>query len=191
MSIICIAGTSSGVGKTTVACGLLRYLPGWAAIKVTRCHLRGPCPHQRGCNVCMTLTGSYQLREMTSANDVSGKDTWRLREAGASRVLWLIAQPEAVERGLKKALARLKSAPGVVVEGNAAVPWLGADLVVMVKRQAGDKLSPSALTAAFYTDQTFFLDEPKLTPRVDQECRRSARLVTSRAREKVASGGLS
>lgn len=157
-----------------MACGLLRYLPGWAAIKVTRCHGRKPCPHKkRGCNVCGTLAGPFQLREMTDETDVPGKDTWRLREAGAARVFWLIAQSEAVELGLKKALGRLKSAPGVVIEGNAAASLVAADLVVMVRRRVGDKETASAKAAEALPHQTFLFDEG----RIERECKRWARKI--------------
>jgi molybdopterin-guanine dinucleotide biosynthesis protein len=172
MRIICVAGASSGVGKTTVACGMLRHLPGWAALKVTRSHRRGPCPHGRACNVCATLKRPYRLLEMTPENDLPDKDTWRLREAGALRVLWLITRPEAIGRGLKQALRRLKSVPGVVIEGNSAVPLVDADLVVMVKRRGGGAPSPSARAAADQADTTIVLDEKMSKTRIEQVCRR-------------------
>lgn len=37
---VAIAGVSSEVGKTTLLCELLRELPGWEAIKMTRGHYR-------------------------------------------------------------------------------------------------------------------------------------------------------
>jgi molybdopterin-guanine dinucleotide biosynthesis protein len=172
MKIICVAGASSGVGKTTVACGLLRHLPGWAALKVTRSHGVGPCPHhRRGCTVCAALDQPFRLQEMTSENDLPEKDTWRLRQAGASRVFWLTAQPEAVARGLKQSLRKLKAAPGVVIEGNSAVPLVEADLVVMVRRRGGE-MSPSARAAAGRADRTIFTDADKPLSSVDAKCRR-------------------
>jgi molybdopterin-guanine dinucleotide biosynthesis protein len=171
MRIICVAGASSGVGKTTVACGMLSHLPGWAALKVTA-YARGSCPHQRGCNVCSTLKRPYRLLEMTPENDLPDKDTWRLRQAGALRVLWLITRPEAIGRGLKKALQRLKAVPGVVIEGNSAVPWVGADLVVMVRRRGRNAPSPSARAAADYANTTIILDEKMSKTRLEQACRR-------------------
>ena len=179
MKIICVAGASSGVGKTTVACGMLRHLPGWAALKVTRSHRRGPCPHRKGCNVCATLQQPYRLLEMAPGKDVAGKDTWRLREAGASRVFWLIARPEAVQRGLKKALRKLKSAHGVVIEGNSAVPLVDADLVVMVKRRGGE-LAPSARAAAAYADRTIFVDEKQPVSQIEKKCARIVRALAGR-----------
>jgi molybdopterin-guanine dinucleotide biosynthesis protein len=176
MKIICVAGASSGVGKTTVACCMLRHLPGWAALKVTRCHQGRPCPHQKGCNVCAALKQPFRLLEMAPGKDVPGKDTWRLRKAGASRVFWLIAQPEAVQRGLKKALRLLGSAPGVVVEGNSAVPLAGADLVVMVKRRGGE-LAPSARAAAPYADRTIFIDEKQPVSLLEKKCARIVRAL--------------
>jgi len=172
MKIICVAGASSGVGKTMVACVMLRHLPGWAALKVTRCHRGRPCPHQKGCNVCATLTRPYRLLEMTADNDLPDKDTWRLREAGASRVFWLMAQPEAVGRGLKKALLKLKSAPGVVIEGNSAAPLVDADLVVMVRRRGRGAPSPSARAAAGQADTTIILDKKMSKTRIEAVCRR-------------------
>ena len=180
MKIICVAGASSGVGKTTVACCMLRHLPGWAALKVTRSHRGRPCPHQKGCNVCAALTRPYRLLEMAAEKDVPDKDTWRLREAGASRVLWLVARPEAVQRGLKKALRLLGSAPGVVVEGNSAVPLAGADLVVMVKRRGGE-LSPSARAAAPYADRTIFIDEKQPVSQIEKKCARIVRALAGRS----------
>ena len=52
MKILCVAGTSSGVGKTAVACALLKHVPGWAALKVTRCHPGRGCPRGKACSVC-------------------------------------------------------------------------------------------------------------------------------------------
>ncbi len=39
-TIIAVSGFSSNVGKTTLVCELLHYLPGWEAIKLTRSHYR-------------------------------------------------------------------------------------------------------------------------------------------------------
>ena len=180
MKIICVAGASSGVGKTTVACCMLRHLPGWAALKMTPSHRGGPCPHrQRGCTVCASLDRPYRLTEMTPENDLPGKDTWRLREAGASHVFWLVARPEAVARGLKKALQRLKAVPGVVIEGNSAVQWVDADLVVMVRRRGGE-MSASALAAASYVDRTIFVGETDPASKIEKKCRRIVREMAAR-----------
>jgi molybdopterin-guanine dinucleotide biosynthesis protein len=130
--------------------------------------------------VCATLDRPYRLLEMTPENDLPDKDTWRLREAGASRVFWLIARPEAVGRGLKKALLRLEAAPGVVIEGNSAVPWVDADLVVMVRRRSGGEMSPSARTAARHADRTIFIDESKPASQIEKKCSRILRTLAGR-----------
>ena len=122
--------------------------------------------------MCATLKRPYRLLEMAPENDLPGKDTWRLREAGASRVFWLMAQPEAVGRGLKKALLKLKSAPGVVVEGNSAVALVDADLVVMVKRRGRGAPSPSAKAAAGQADTTIIIDKKMSKMRIEAACRR-------------------
>jgi uridine kinase len=39
-TIVAVSGLSSNTGKTTLVCELLRRLPGWEAIKLTRGHYR-------------------------------------------------------------------------------------------------------------------------------------------------------
>jgi len=38
--IVAVSGLSSNTGKTTLVCELLKRLPGWEAIKLTRGHYR-------------------------------------------------------------------------------------------------------------------------------------------------------
>jgi len=171
MKVVVVAGAASGVGKTTVACGLLRNLPGWAAIKVTRCRPGRPCPHRAGCDVCSTLDEPYRLAEMTDANDAKGKDTWRMRRAGASRVAWLIARPGALEEGFNAALRGLSAAPGVVVEGNSAAALPGVDFVVMILREGMADRSPGADEAEARADVRIVLTGAGDEVEIERACR--------------------
>ena len=80
MITVVIGGSASGVGKTTLACGLIRALPefGWVAIKISR--------HAHG--------APGQLIEETESGQ--GSDTARYLAAGAKRALLLTAVGTAV-----------------------------------------------------------------------------------------------
>ena len=67
--IIGIGGGHSGAGKTTMACEILKKVEGWGAIKFTKTSFYS------------SITDD---QEVLSAK---GKDTGRLLEAGAERVL--------------------------------------------------------------------------------------------------------
>src|ERR671933_374898 len=108
---VAIGGFSSEVGKTTLVCELLRHLPGWEAVKLTRGHYRscGKDPH--ACCVSHLLGDQPLVISERARTRTPGKDTGRYWDAGASNVHWLIATSQQVEGGIKQALARVH-APG-------------------------------------------------------------------------------
>jgi len=145
-TIIAIGGFSSEVGKTTLLCELLRALPGWEAIKLTRGHYRscGKDPH--ACCVSHLLSDEpviYSGREQTCT---PGKDTGRYWDAGASNVHWAIVTDAQVEPGIRQALDRVQAA-GVLIEGNSFLRFLNVDFTVMVARAQGGQIKPSARRA--------------------------------------------
>jgi molybdopterin-guanine dinucleotide biosynthesis protein len=141
--IVAVSGFSSNVGKTTLVCELLRQLPGWEAIKLTRGHYRscGRDPHS--CCVSDLLRDEPVVRSGYEANYQAGKDTGRFWEAGASNVHWVIVKDDQVALGISQALSRVES-DGVVVEGNSFLEYVRADLTIMCARAEGGKIKPSA-----------------------------------------------
>ena len=131
---VAVAGVSSEVGKTTLLCELLRRLPGWEAIKMTRGHYRscGKDPH--ACCVSHLLGEEPLVRSGFRQTYASDKDTGRYWDAGAANVHWVIVTDEQVERGFGLALERVKS-PGVLIEGNSFLRFAEVDFAVLV---AGD-----------------------------------------------------
>src|ERR1051325_6657561 len=89
-TIVSISGFSSEVGKTTTLCELLRLLPGWEAIKVTRGHYRSCGKDPQACCVSHLLSEEPVIRSGREQTYALGKDTGRYWEAGASNVHWLI-----------------------------------------------------------------------------------------------------
>src|SRR5947208_7714417 len=150
-TIVAISGFSSNVGKTTLVCELLRQLPGWEAIKLTRGHYRSCGRDPAGCCVSDLLRDEPVIRSGREANYQAGKDTGGFWDAGASNVHWVIVKDGQVERGINEALARVEAA-GVIVEGNSFLEYVTADLSIMCARAEGGKIKPSARKALAKSD---------------------------------------
>jgi molybdopterin-guanine dinucleotide biosynthesis protein len=149
--VVAVSGFSSNVGKTTLVCELLHRLPGWEAIKLTRGHYRSCGRDPAGCCVSDLIRDEPVIRSGREANYEAGKDTGHFWEAGASNVHWVIVKDDQVERGIKEALARVKT-EGVVIEGNSFLEYVSADVAVMCARAEGGKIKPSARHALKQSD---------------------------------------
>jgi molybdopterin-guanine dinucleotide biosynthesis protein len=130
-TIVSVSGFSSDVGKTTVLCELLRLLPGWEAIKVTRGHYRSCGKDPDACCVSallgerpLVISGPAETRE-------PGKDTARFWDAGAAMVHWVVATDQQVGEGIRIALSRVER-EGVLVEGGSFLKHVDADYSIMV-----------------------------------------------------------
>jgi len=152
--IVAVSGFSSNVGKTTLVCELLRQLPGWEAIKLTRGHYRSCGRDPAGCCVSDLLRDEPVVRSGRQANYQVGKDTGRFWDAGASNVHWVIVKEDQVEQGTSEALARVE-AEGVIVEGNSLLEYVTADFAIMCARSEGGKIKPSARRALARSDALY------------------------------------
>jgi molybdopterin-guanine dinucleotide biosynthesis protein len=141
--IVAVSGLSSNTGKTTLVCELIRRLPGWEAIKLTRGHYRSCGKDPSGCCVSDLLRDEPLIRSGRAANYETGKDTGRFWDAGAADVHWVIVGEDQVEAGITRALSRVKSA-GVIVEGNSFLDYIKADFAVTCARAGENKVKTSA-----------------------------------------------
>lgn len=157
--VIGVGGFTSDVGKTTLVCELLRAFPGWEAIKTTRGHYRscGKDPH--ACCVSHLLGDEPLVRSGRDETYEAGKDTGRYWDAGASNVHWLIATDTQVEKGIREALARVKS-PGVIVEGNSFTQFVDTNYFVMVRQAGTRKIKSTARTALKKATALYVSDNP-------------------------------
>ncbi|MBI4651243.1 hypothetical protein HY745_08175 [Candidatus Desantisbacteria bacterium] len=162
MKIISITGAASSAGKTHIACTLIRHLPGFASLKITRCS-GGSCPRGKSCNVCNSFSGDFHIEENKKIIMQPGTDTWRMYNAGASRVLWIKARPEALKRAVDACLSSLSGLPGIIVEGNSFLDVCKADVSIMVIEKTGFlKLKPSAARIKEKIDIFIIRDNNKL-----------------------------
>jgi len=161
MSWVIIGGPHSGVGKTLAceralqALGDLRF----GALKLTVADgefenghdhgagaLRvadavGVCGRGASCGVCETVSSRVPSRLVTAEGAIlrSGTDTWRLANAGAVAVAWVIALRSAALDALENAAAFLaaRGAENVLVEGTTALEWIRPAASVMVATDPG------------------------------------------------------
>ncbi len=119
--IIGIGGTHSGSGKTTYASLILKRLSGWGAIKYSRTEL-----------YCSLTDDMEVLME-------EGKDTRRMLDSGAERVLWVQSPPSELGDILPAAVDRLSDMKGIVVEGNSAIEFLGPDIIIFILGSDSEK----------------------------------------------------
>lgn len=141
--IVAVSGLSSNTGKTTLACELIKRLPGWEAIKLTRGHYRSCGKDPSGCCVSDLLREEPFIRSGHEANYEFGKDTGRFWDAGAVNVHWVIVGEDQVEAGINEALSRVGS-EGVIVEGNSFLEYVEPDFAIMCARAGENKVKSSA-----------------------------------------------
>ncbi len=160
--IVAVSGLSSNTGKTTLACELLRRLPEWEAIKLTRGHYRSCGKDPSGCCVSHLLSDEPLVRSGRQANYEQGKDTGRFWDAGAANVHWVIVSEDQVEEGINRALSQVQTA-GVIVEGNSFLEYIKTDFAIMCARAGENKLKTSARRTLAKADALYLSTIKELT----------------------------
>lgn len=139
--IIGIGGAHSGAGKTTIASLILKRLKGWGAIKYTKNSL-----------YCSITDDIKILSE-------KGKDTKRLLDSGAEKVLWIQSSFSELEEVLPMAVEMLSHLKGILVEGNSAIEILEPDIVIFISGAEG-KIKKGAEKILKIADVVIFDKEP-------------------------------
>jgi len=124
--VIGIGGARSGVGKTTYASLLFRRLKGWGGVKYTKTEIYSSLVEER--DILLT----------------EGKDTRRMLDAGAERVLWIQSPPSVLEEVLPLAMRKLSDLKGIIVEGNSAIEFLAPDIIIFIFDDHSEKIKESA-----------------------------------------------
>lgn len=121
-NMLMIGSAGSNVGKTELACALLRRFSKnhrIIGVKVTAVTSRdGSCPRGgQGCGVCSSLDGKYRITQETTRR--SDKDTARLLAAGADAVYWLRVMRAHLQEGLAALLETIDRDALVICESNS------------------------------------------------------------------------
>ena len=134
--VVLVAGVTSGAGKTSLAEAVTtllaqRYPTGAAKITVT--HGERGCPHGgKGCDVCGSLGGNYQLITRASIISQPGTDTARLMIAGACPVIWTITREHFIKDAWREMKSLLKDVRCAVIESNTLALAIRPALTLMV-----------------------------------------------------------
>lgn len=156
MKTVVISGSSSNVGKTSLAEWFLRRLPGWSALKITVKN-GSRCPRKSSCKICDELKNDFDIVAEEEIIGQKGTDTWRFKKAGAKKVVWLKTTSKGLKPGLKKSLDSLKDSEGVVIEGTSVLRFIKPDLTIYLKRKSSC-LRPVAKEAEKKADIVIYID---------------------------------
>lgn len=170
MHTVIVGGPHSGVGKTLAcerALQTLRHFR-FGAIKLTVADgefepgahdhgasaLRvadaaGICGRGTSCGVCETVSARVPSRIVTSRGAIlkHDTDTWRLAQAGAVAVAWVIALREAAPDAVDRATRHLvdEGAEHILIEGTTALDWMKPTVSIMVATDPGRRWKTVAL----------------------------------------------
>ncbi len=148
-NILILGAAGRNVGKTEFACKLIRHharTHNVIAVKITTVKERdGKCPRGgHGCGVCSSLKENFCLTDEEATG--SGKDTCRMKEAGAQRVLWLRVLHDRIEEGIKALLKEIPTDACVICESNSARLVIEPG-VFLVIREAGSTAAKDSCAA--------------------------------------------
>ena len=105
---------------------ILKRLKGWGAIKYTKTSLYS------------SITDDVKILSE------KGKDTKRLLDSGAERVLWVQSPYSELGEILPIAVERLSDLKGIIVEGNSAIEFLKPDMVIFISEAEAGRSKKSA-----------------------------------------------
>ena len=159
--MLMIGSAESNVGKTELACALLRKFSkscNITGIKVTTIKDEdGRCPRGgEGCGVCSSLEGVYQITEELNRN--SGKDTVRLLAAGASRVFWLQVLKEHISEGMAAVLDMIGKDAVSICESNSLREIVEPGLFLITRKNNSESWKNSARRVKKYADKVVSSD---------------------------------
>jgi molybdopterin-guanine dinucleotide biosynthesis protein len=162
--VIGVGGAHSGSGKTEFASLILQHFRGWGAIKYTRSALYS------------SVTDDPGIISM------KGKDTQRLLDSGACKVLWVKSPAYALRDVLPVSVDMLSDLEGIVVEGNSAIEFIRPDVILFIFGSDIARTKESArrvlrMAHMVVSGEGQFPDLPKEVKRFDRSTEGKERLV--------------
>jgi len=140
MKIVVISGAHKGVGKTALACKVLKNLKGFGAIKTT------------------VSKENISITAKEEAIKTPGKDTALLKEAGAEKVVLVSSPRKDLDWALKVALDMVSGCKGVIIEGTSVLDYIKPDVAILIKAR-GKRMKESAKRALKKADLVISSDE--------------------------------
>jgi len=160
-NMLMIGSSGSNVGKTELACALLRRFGGnhrIVGVKVTAIEGKdGSCPRGGlGCGVCSSMDAEYRITEETDRH--SRKDTGRLLVAGADKVYWLRVMRTHLCQGLTAVLEAVGRDTVLICESNSLRQVVEPGLFLIVDRADRRSWKRSAQQVRQHADRNVLSD---------------------------------
>jgi hypothetical protein len=128
-TIVTVSGAHSGIGKTLLAESILRVVKNFAAVKIT-------------------IEDFFTAVSFDDSSImVPGKDTFRLKNAGAAQVVWVRTPEQNIVDTMEQALSVLGCYNGLLIEGNSIMTYIKPDLSFFVYGGGIETIKPSRLYA--------------------------------------------
>ena len=136
-NIMMIGSAERNVGKTLLACELIRRLKPQTsiiAVKVTTIREKNaPCPHgDEGCGLCGAFKGNFTLTQ--EHDGPPDKDTRRLIDAGSLKVFWLRVREAHLASGVEALLNIVPAGQATILESNSARQMLEPSLFLVLRQ---------------------------------------------------------
>ncbi|MHC4540011.1 MAG: NTP transferase domain-containing protein [Planctomycetota bacterium] len=154
--MLMIGSSGANVGKTELACALLRRFSrnhDITGIKVTTIDDRdGQCPRGgEGCGVCSSLQGNFYITQESDTR--SDKDTSRLSATGAIPVYWLRVLKTHLQEGAAALLDALGPHTTSICESNSLRGVVEPGLFLLARRKDSSAWKESAQQVRRYADR--------------------------------------
>ncbi len=156
-----IGASGRNTGKTEFACKLIaKYTNSYNVygIKVTTIDKNeGRCPRgSKSCGVCDSLEGDYAITEET--DPTSGKDTSRMLQAGAQKVLWLKVDSRHIASGTKALKEMIPENTIVICESNSLRTELEPGIFLVIRNNNDKSIKRSCANVINYADKVITFD---------------------------------
>jgi len=135
MNVVVIGGQASGVGKTSVICGLIAAMPErrWTAIKITQCnHGTMQCSRDSNSKECDCELHGASIAISVEHDRTASSDSSRYLAAGAVRSLWMRTLPGHLGEALPRLEEEIAGAENVVIESNSVMEFLSPDIYALI-----------------------------------------------------------
>jgi hypothetical protein len=142
--ILVVGAHSRNVGKTSLACAIIRATPQlqWTAIKISS--NRSEPAHAPSWH-CERAAGDPH-------------DTGRFLSAGARSAWWLRAKDEQLPASVPRLLSIVQSAPNVLIESNRVVDFIQPDFYLIALDLTVEDFKDSARRLLLRADALVFVD---------------------------------
>lgn len=136
MRIISVAGATSKAGKTLLCEQIIRYCaqhyhPVYGVKFTTTSDLPSPCPRGAPCTVC-DLSDRFRIIRDPAVLMQPGKNTWRLANANATEVLWVVAKKSELPNAYSHLLTHIPENALLVMEGSTVTSLCKPDLLFYI-----------------------------------------------------------